>query len=248
MFLRLARAPSSLQNAPALRPPDMSLAYLAIETQDLLRYALVVAFLVVSLGLHEMAHAWVALKCGDTTARDMGRLTPDPRAHIDPVMTLLLPAILLWTSGGRTCFGGARPVPVNNARLRNPARDMMFVALAGPASNLLIAVVLTLAWKGAVYGGLFQPQDVGSWVLQMSVYFNLLLVAFNLVPIPPLDGSRVASFFLPASVRETYNSFSTLGMLAVFAFVLSSPGQRLLGASIDWLYGLVDGITGGHWA
>lgn len=226
----------------------MSLASLAIETQDLLRFGLVVAFLAISLGLHEMAHAWVALKCGDTTARDLGRLTPDPRAHFDPVMTFLLPVMLLLVSHGTWCFGGARPVPVTYNRLRNPPRDMMFVALAGPASNFLIAALLMLALKGAESSGLFASAALGTYVLNSAVGLNLLLVAFNLLPIPPLDGSRVASYFLPASLRETYNSLATFGMLAVFVFASTGPGQRLLGSTIGWLYGLVDGMTGGDWA
>ena len=113
---------------------------LAIGDSDLKFGVFVVAFLVISLGVHEAAHAFVAYLCGDSTAKDMGRLTLNPLPHIDPIMTILLPGFLIL-SGSGFIFGGAKPVPVAYHRLRKPARDMMLVALAGPISNVLIALV-----------------------------------------------------------------------------------------------------------
>ena len=105
----------------------------------------VISFLVISLGIHEAAHAWVAAMRGDTTARDLGRMTLNPIAHIDPFLTILLPAVMYWTTG--FVFGGAKPVPVVASRLHNPLRDMMLVALAGPASNLVLAFLFAAAYN-----------------------------------------------------------------------------------------------------
>ena len=131
-----------------------------------IQIALGIAFLILSLGVHEAAHAYVADRCGDGTAREEGRLTLNPMAHIDPFMTIILPLILFMTSG--FIFGGARPVPVNPMRLRHPLRDMSFVALAGPASNLVLALVL-LEW---FQRHLHHPLQVLHWPkpLRWAVY------------------------------------------------------------------------------
>ena len=117
-----------------------------------IQIALAIAFLILSLGVHEAAHAYVADRCGDGTAREEGRLTLNPMAHIDPFMTIALPLILFMTSG--FIFGGARPVPVNPMRLRYPLRDMSFVALAGPISNLILALLFSVALKAMIF---FRP-------------------------------------------------------------------------------------------
>jgi len=208
--------------------------------------AFVVAFLVISLGIHEAAHAWVANLCGDSTAKDMGRMTLNPIPHIDPIMTILLPALLFVTTG--FAFGGAKPVPVAYQRLRKPARDMMLVALAGPLSNILIAFVLLIAWKALVFGGGYTPGMIAPLVLGYSVQLNLLLALFNMVPLPPLDGSRVISYLLPRSMRASFQSLDRFGMIFIFILFYSGFLIGPLRSGIAFVNGYLDIATGGSWS
>jgi Zn-dependent protease len=213
--------------------------------------ALVIAFLVLSLGVHEAAHAWMAWKRGDSTAKDLGRMTLNPIAHVDPVMTIALPAIVYLLSG--FVFGGARPVPVNPTRLRSPLRDMSLVALAGPASNVLLAILFLAVYKVFVYTGLYvgaadslrgREDQLLPLVLGASVMFNVLLAVFNLLPIPPLDGSRVMAWILPAQLRESYVGLERMGMFLIFALIFFFPPfQRLLFGAMSSLYQMVDWLT-----
>ena len=221
--------------------------------------ALVLAILVISLGIHEAAHGWVALKCGDTTARDLGRITLNPLPHIDPFMTVILPLVLLTWKGW--FFGGAKPVPVNFYNLRKPYRDMALVAMAGPLSNFLIAVFFGFVQKIVVARpnegaslwlelGIWPEDSVGSLVLQHAILWNLLLAAFNLLPIPPLDGSRVMAWLLPKGLREPYARLESMGLLLVIVFVMMVPGTQTLIINTIWaMHGLVGQITtfGGAW-
>ena len=216
----------------------------------------VVSFLVFSLGVHEAAHGWVALKCGDPTARDLGRITINPIAHIDLFQTILLPIILY--SVARVFFGGAKPVPVAFHRLRNPWRDMSLVALAGPASNFLLAIGFFFVYRIVVEFAGFQPvrsvwQDdaqVLPLALMWAVEVNLLLAAFNLLPIPPLDGSRVMAWILPESLRPAYLAVERFGILVVILLVFYFPPIRsLLGSAMDAMLDAVVWIVslGGLW-
>ena len=208
--------------------------------------ALVIAFLVISLGIHEAAHGWVALQCGDPTARDLGRITLNPIAHIDPFMTVILPAVLALTSG--MIFGGAKPVPVSYHRLRHPLRDMALVALAGPASNLVIAAVFLVALKAARASGNYEADALLPGVLYMCVWVNLLLTVFNLLPIPPLDGSRVMAWLLPEGLREPYVALERFGLILVVILVLMVPPvNAMLGGAVDGLWRALDALTGGSW-
>lgn len=193
---------------------------------------MVLVLLILSLGAHEAAHAWAALKCGDPTARDLGRLTLNPIPHIDPFMTVILPAVLFFSSGGRMMFGGAKPVPVQFHRLRHPWRDMSLVALAGPLSNLVIATLLIAGCRLFVETGWYngaaaeewnRPADLLPRVLLLSAFYNVLLFVFNLVPIPPLDGSRVMAWLLPSNLRESYVALERWGMFIVFGLLYLSP-------------------------
>lgn len=205
----------------------------------------VIGFLILSLALHEYGHAWMAYRCGDDTAERMGRLTLNPLAHIDPVMTILLPAILFYTTG--YAFGGAKPVPVSVNRLRHPARDMMLVALAGPAMNIFLALIFSVVWKVLVYQGIYDPSAILPRAMQYTMFLNLLLAAFNMIPIPPLDGSRVLSYFLPSGVRETYQSIERYGMIIIFAIIIYGGFGPLLGGVLDVMMDYVDLVTGGNW-
>jgi Zn-dependent protease len=209
--------------------------------------AIVIAFLVLSLGIHEAGHAWVALLCGDTTARDQGRLTLNPLAHIDPFMTVILPAITFLTSG--IVFGGAKPVPVAYHRLRSPPRDMALVALAGPITNLLLALVFLLGLKAALYLGGYQPDALLGLVLTQCVFFNLVLAVFNLFPLPPLDGSRVMAWILPEGLREPYAVLERYGLILILMLMLWVPGvDRLIWGAVTGLLRGMDSLTGGAWA
>lgn len=218
---------------------------------DPLAIVLILALVLLSLGLHEMAHAWVAYLRGDPTARDLGRLTADPFAHIDLFWTILLPAILLLSNSG-FLFGGAKPVPVNYYRLRHPVRDMMLVAIAGPLSNVLIAALLLFVLKVLAYvvelgsGG---ADELVYVVLTTAVKFNLIIAIFNMVPVPPLDGSRVLNWLLPASLRPAYMSFERFSMLLVVGLVFFTDFfSRMIVAAYGPLLGTIDWLTGGNWA
>jgi Zn-dependent protease len=184
--------------------------------------AVSIGLLIFSLGVHEAAHGQVALWCGDPTARDLGRITLDPRAHIDPFNTIILPVVLYMTAG--FMFGGAKPVPVNMRRLRHPLRDMSFVALAGPASNFILAVIFSVAYLLVLEHQLYTPDQMMVAILRSAIIFNLLLAAFNLMPIPPLDGSRVMTWLLPDAARRVYMELERYGMLIVIGVVFFVPG------------------------
>lgn len=246
-------------------PPEDIIAFtpallaLAAEPAPLppVAIALIVAFLVISLGVHEAAHGWVALQCGDTTARDMGRITLNPFAHVDLFMTIILPVLSLLTFGFP--FGGAKPVPVNFHALRKPYRDMALVAIAGPLSNILLAMVFFLAQKIIVEElGLWQPvqmglgvvKPIGYSVLEYSIYLNLILAAFNMLPIPPLDGSRVMTWILPSSLRPAYMRFEGFGLLIIFFLISMVPAVlHFVWTMVFWLARFVEAVVtlGGSW-
>jgi Zn-dependent protease len=213
--------------------------------------ALVVALLVISLGIHEAAHGWVALQRGDPTARDLGRITLNPLPHIDPFLTILLPLMTYLSMG--FFFGGARPVPVDFHSLRNPWRDMALVALAGPLSNFLLAAFFLLTRCLLVGGsGPWHEGALGDTVLLFAVYFNLLLAAFNLLPIPPLDGSRVAAWLLPSSMRDAYATIERLGvgLLLVLLLMQFVPVvNRVVYQTVEFFYDSVVALItlGGLW-
>ncbi len=221
---------------------------LNVSSEALLVGGLSLGFLVISLGIHEAAHAYVAWRCGDSTAKDLGRMTLDPIPHIDPFMTILLPASMWLLSGGSMMFGGAKPVPVLYQRLRSPARDMMLVALAGPISNFLLAVLFFLVFKLLVFKGGFARDEVVSLVMFRSMQWNCLLAAFNLIPIPPLDGSRVMSYLLPVSLRGAYNRVENLGMFLLLALMATGLLHYLYAPVMRELMGWANALTGGAWS
>jgi Zn-dependent protease len=208
---------------------------------------LVIAFVVLSLTLHEAAHAWVADRRGDPTARELGRVTLNPLPHIDLFMTILVPLMLYLMRA--PVFGGAKPVPVNYHRLKNPLSDMTLVALAGPFTNLVLAAVFLLAWKAAVYTGGYEANMLLPKVLYASSWVNVVLAIFNLFPIPPLDGSRVMAWLLPSSLREAYVSLERFGLLIVLVviYVLGDYFLPILREAIDNTLQALHVLTGGVW-
>jgi len=226
---------------------------------DPLGIALVLVLLILSLGAHEAAHAWVAWKCGDSTAKDLGRITLNPIPHIDLFMTILLPGFLLLTSNGQSFFGGAKPVPVNFNRLRHPWRDMCLVALAGPLTNLVLAAFFWTAchffvktgwYNGAAEFSLARQSDLLPKVLATATVFNLLLTVFNLVPIPPLDGSRVMAYLLPPAMRQHYTAVGQYGLLIVFVLIWKwPPFNAFISSTMYNLLVALNGMVtlGGRW-
>ncbi|HRD48002.1 MAG: site-2 protease family protein [Candidatus Competibacter sp.] len=183
--------------------------------------------LLLAITLHEVAHGWVALLCGDTTAKRLGRLSLNPLRHVDPIGTVLVPAIMAIVGG--FIFGWAKPVPVSYNRLHRPKRDMALVALAGPASNLLMALGWALA---AVIGHSLQTALpwLGQPLMAMGVAgvnVNVMLGALNLVPIPPLDGSRVLAGMLPDRVGQTMAQIEPYGLI-ILVFLLVSGVLNLM--------------------
>jgi Zn-dependent protease len=240
------RAWEGLRRLGACLPLALAAPLSITGRDDPLETAFVIAFLVISLSLHEVAHGWVALKCGDPTARDLGRLSLNPIVHIDPIWTIVIPAFTYMTSG--MLFGGAKPVPVDFRRLRHPLRSMALVAAAGPLTNLILAALFLLAWKVAVWGGVYESTDLLPRVLEGCLAFNAILFVFNLIPIPPLDGSRIMTWLLPAGLREPYASLERFGMFLIIALLFFVPGFRILydsgfNATLEFL----DLITGPTW-
>lgn len=176
--------------------------------------------------VHEVAHGWVAHLCGDDTAREAGRLTLDPRAHLDPLGSVILPVACALM--GAPVFAFAKPVPYNPARLRHPRRDELLVALAGPASNLLQALLGT-ALLGATLalgqGALPAETLYGAIeLLTTYMYVNLVLCFFNLIPFPPLDGSKVILYFLPPAARRRYYELQQYSMFLLLLLLYVLPG------------------------
>jgi len=175
-----------------------------------------------AITLHEAAHGFVAWRLGDDTAYRLGRVTINPLRHIDPFGTILLPAMLLFLSGGRMMFGFAKPVPVNFMRLRRPRRDMVWVAAAGPGANIVMA--FTAAALFHMVPAL--PEEFGRWVmhnLHNAVWINVLLAVFNMLPIPPLDGGRVAVGLLPLPLARAVQRLERFGFVIIIGGVFLLP-------------------------
>jgi len=164
--------------------------------------------------IHEYAHGWVAWKLGDSTAKNAGRLTLNPAAHIDLMGTIVLPLFLL-ISKSPVIFGWAKPVPIDFRSLGNPKKDMIWVGLAGPGANILFAILLALILKFSVITG-------SVWliaILNMAIILNLVLAVFNIMPIPPLDGSRILMGLLPREMAMQYAKVERYGFIIIFGLL-----------------------------
>ena len=201
---------------------------------ELLLPLITIVILVYSAILHEIAHGLVAERLGDPTARIMGRLTLDPRPHIDPVLSVLLPLVLIL-GGSPVVFGAAKPVPVDPFNLKDGRKDMALVSLAGPATNFLLAIIGSLLarflFPGASLGFILGNGILG-YIIGTIIYLNLILGIFNLIPIPPLDGSKVVALILPEKEANTYLSIGMVGIFIIFFLLMFPIGGFSLGSFI----------------
>ncbi len=207
-----------------------------------------------AITLHEASHGYVAWRLGDDTAYRLGRVSFNPLKHVDPFGTVILPALLFMTGG--FLFGWAKPVPVNFGRLNQPRRDMVLVAAAGPASNLVLAAISALAFHLLP----FASETLGSWLgatLVRSVYLNLILAVLNMLPLPPLDGGRVAVGLLPRTLAlplarlERWGLLILIGGLFILPWLGSMIGlnlnlfQWLIRTPIELLWPIYSALSGG---
>jgi Zn-dependent protease len=201
-------------------------------TGQLEQIAIVAIPIVIAITFHEAAHGFVAKQFGDDTAARLGRVTFNPLKHIDPFGTVILPAFLLLMHAGFV-FGYAKPVPVNFNRLNNPKRDMIWVAAAGPGTNLLLAAASAALMWLTLHTGLGMNAVVENFLLG-SVQINLVLAVLNMLPLPPLDGGRVVTGLLPRSLAAPYARIERYGMLIIILalFLLPLIGEKL-GVNLD---------------
>lgn len=201
--------------------------------------------LIFAITLHEVAHGWVALWCGDHTAKFAGRLSLNPIQHIDIMGTIVVPLLMLVTAG--FMFGWAKPVPIDARNMKNPRRDVALVALAGPFSNMLMAIF----W-GAVLWQAFIMMDGGNMWLgkplvymgQMGIMVNIVLAALNLLPLPPLDGGRVLVALLPPRLGYQVSLLEPYGFIILILLMVSGLLSFLLGPMIHFCLGIVRSIYG----
>lgn len=170
-------------------------------------------FLMIAMTAHEFAHAYVACKLGDTTAKYSGRLTLNPLAHIDPIWTFIFPLFLFISSGGRFIFGAAKPVPINYRALRNPKKDIIWVGISGPLANFILAFLVSALLR-------MMPQQSNiNFIFGNLILINVVLGAFNLIPIPPLDGSRILMGLLPKNIASRYSLIEPYGFVILILLI-----------------------------
>lgn len=206
--------------------------------QTVTLYAIPVLF---AITLHEAAHGYAAKRFGDNTAEMLGRITLNPVKHIDPVGTIAMPILLYFATSGAFLFGYAKPVPVNFGRLRNPKRDMIWVALAGPGANLVQAIGWTVLFYVLLSSGVEEPFFLK--MCQAGLLVNLVMFAFNLFPLPPLDGGRILVGLLPWKQAELVSRIEPWGFFIVLALVITGvvgnlwlrPLMVLTGSAIETL-------------
>lgn len=182
------------------------------------------------MSVHEFSHGFVAYKLGDSTAKYSGRLTLNPLAHLDIFWTVILPILLFFSTAGQFVFGAAKPVPINYSALRNPKRDIIWVGLAGPLSNLIFAFLLSLVLR-------FLPDSLlVAMLLENFIMINIVLGVFNLIPIPPLDGSRIVMGLLPQRLSYRYVQFEQYGFIIVIVLIWMGALNFVIWPVVEAIY------------
>ncbi len=192
--------------------------------------------IIFAITVHEAAHGYVAKYFGDLTAEKLGRITLNPIKHIDPIGTILLPALTLMLGG--ILFGWAKPVPVNFANLNNPKKDMLWVAAAGPASNFIMAIFWVLVLKYSASA----PGNAAFFLLEMSkvgIMINLVLMVLNLLPLPPLDGGRIAVSLLPMNLAVKFSQIERYGFIILIALLFTGILGKIISPMIDFFARLI---------
>jgi Zn-dependent protease len=197
--------------------------------------------LIYSAILHEIAHGLVADRLGDPTARLLGRLTLNPKPHIDPILTIALPLILVL-SGSPIIFGGAKPVPIDPFNLKEGRKDVALVSLAGPLTNIIVAIIAAIGIHGINFFLGLNSLEIPAWItvvrelLLIIVRFNVLLAIFNLLPLPPLDGSKVFSLLLPEKTANAFLSIGNMGVGLILLFLLLPTGMRTIISTLYYFF------------
>jgi len=204
----------------------------------ILRVILTFTIFIIFATFHEYGHGWMANRLGDSTAKRSGRLSLNPLVHIDPVWTIIMPVMILISTGGRFAFGSTKPVPVNPYSLRNPKRDMIWVGLAGPATNVAWVLLLIALTKIGIRTGVLPLEPNYQFpvsasplylLIFMCVSINIVLLVFNMLPIPPLDGSRVLEGLLPDRYSEEYSRLGRYGFIILIALMFLGVLGQLFG-------------------
>ncbi|MBY0377732.1 MAG: site-2 protease family protein [Gammaproteobacteria bacterium] len=193
-----------------------------------------------AITVHEVSHGWMALRCGDRTAKVAGRLTLNPIKHVDMIGTILLPGLLILMHAP-FLFGWAKPVPVDWRNLRNPKRDMALVALMGPVSNFVMALLWAFLFKYT-----FNASDPSGWMLmaKTGIMINTVLMVLNLLPLPPLDGSRVVSSLLSPRAAYQYNKLERYGFVILLLLLLTNILSAILSPLLAFMLGIISKIVG----
>ena len=198
-----------------------------------------------AITLHEAAHGYAARYFGDPTAYQAGRISLNPVRHIDPVGTLLIPAVVLFASGGKFAFGWAKPVPVDFGRLRNPKRDMLWVAAAGPGANLFMATLWAMLFKAVVIMPIGYFSEPALRMARGGIIINVVLMVLNLFPLPPLDGGRIAVSLLPHRLAYQFSRLEPYGMIILMVLLFTgilgaimAPVMQVTFSILGFIFGI----------